>query len=400
MIPLLLFAGLVLQEIPLDDPVVAAQVADVDADGTEEIVAVTKKHLVVLRNGKEIARHDAPPVTIVGKGLMILGTRENLASAGLPQPLVGSLGRGDPVLLRSPGDLDGDGRDDPIYATQSELFTPERRFPMAPQASLEIRGREAFAVQYSLPVPVVGGWSGRGREVVLYDDSTVRALARTGTVRTLELPLRDLAKSAEGIRQNAVFIEDLDGDGRLDLLLVMAKGEMRVFADFQVTVWFFRGGRIYDEKRKGFFRPATVIKVPGALLGARLLDADGDGDKDFMLATMSTSMLSVPTGQYQLFRCEKGVLARQPTWKHEGVVPLENLRREPKPPAAMLPDLDGDGRPELVVRGERTTLFRGNAKGGFDRVGAKSTKAQQPVIGRTRAVFITEKGVLIARGTK
>ncbi|MHC4450667.1 MAG: FG-GAP-like repeat-containing protein [Planctomycetota bacterium] len=401
----LLLAGLVLLEVPIKEPVLAVRVADIDANGTEEIIAVTSKELFVIQPDGQFSTMPAPALTIVGHGLLVHTAPEGLVDREGkkigPRPLLNHLDAGKPALLTSPGDLDGDGRDDPIYATQDGIVTPKGLVPVLPRASLEIKRSEAFAVQFTSPIPAVGNWSGKssgkGRELVLFDDNSIRCFAGAQQTAQLALPLKEFARSAEGVRRNEIFVRDLDRDGRLDLVLVMGRGSMKVFAEFEVNVWEFRGGRVYDEKRKGFFRPATTIKVSGALLGARLFDADGDGDLDLALSTISTSILSAATAQYLVFRCEDGKLERKPTWRHQGVIPITALKREPDPPATLLPDLDGDKRPELVLRGPGVRVLRGTKAGGFAEAAKHRGDAQRPVAGRKLAVMITKKGLLIIR---
>jgi len=390
MIGAILLAGIALLPVPLPEPVLDVRIADIDADGKEEIVVVTEKELLVLdTTGKVLARHPVAPLTIVGRGLMIAPQD--------PRPLLGGLGVAKPVLVDSPGDLDGDGRDDPIYATRDGFITPGGLVPAPPRAVMEIKRAEAFAVQYAIPIPAVGGWTGKDRELVLYDEGTFRSFRNGKQTGSLKLPLKELAPAAEGIRRNEVFLRDLDGNNRLDLLLVMGKGSMKLFSTFEVSAWYFPGGRIYNEKRKGFYRPATVIKVPGALLESTLVDADGDGDLDLALSTMSTSMLAVPSATMRVFLHDKGKLQRQPAWTYKGPIAMSAFGPEPDPPHDLLPDLDGDGRPELVARTNDLRVLRANAKGGFDEVVRKKIKAGKPAVGRTVAAMITDKGLLLIR---
>ena len=402
MILALLLAGVVFREIPIADPVLDVRVADIDADGTEEIIAVTKKELLVIggETGTKILRRmPVSPLTIVGRGLLTTPKGS----------LLGGSGHGDPVLLLSPGDLDGDGRDDPVFATAAGISTPAGLVAWVPSAKLEIKNAEAFAVEYALPVPAVGNWTGQsyaaGTELILYEGHTLRAFHGLEKRAELAIPLKDLTKKAEGIRRNKVFVRDIDNDGRLDLLLTMAKGSLRMFSDFEVTIWHFPGGRVYDKKRKGFYRPASAFKLAGTLLGVRLLDVDGDGDLDLSVATATTSLVGIPTGQYTLFRCEDGKLQRKPTWTFTTPVPLAAFKREPVAPVDILPDFDGDGMPELVARGmvkgrKMVRLFRANKKGGFDKVASVRGDASVPAIGKTRAAMITKTGLVVLEKAK
>jgi len=402
MLGILLFAGVVLHPIGIAEPVLEARIADVDADGKEEIVAVTAQELLVLdASGKIEARHPVSPLTIIGRGLLAFGDPKGVRHADGrkigPPALLGGLGLGKPAILVSPGDLDGDGRDDPIYAAREGFVVPAGIIPVHPGAALEIKGAEEFAVQYAIPVPAIGGWSGTERELVLYDEQTVLSYLGLKKTARLPLPLKDITKEAEGIRRNDVFLSDFDRDARLELLLVMGKGSMKMFSEFEVSIWHFSGGRVYDTKRKGFFRPATVIKVAGALLDSNVLDYNGDGKLDLAIDTVSTSLIKAATGTHHIFLCKDGKLERKAAWMHRSSIPLTAFKTDPDYPVTVLPDLDGDGRPELIDRKQGVRLLRGNAKGGFDDGARQAGAAGRPTLGRRLAVMITDKGLLVAK---
>jgi len=71
MLQLLLIAGVVFRPVPLDEPILDVRVVDVDADGHEDVVAVTERSLLLLRSAKlPVVRRPAPPLTVVGRGLL------------------------------------------------------------------------------------------------------------------------------------------------------------------------------------------------------------------------------------------------------------------------------------------------------------------------------------------
>jgi hypothetical protein len=198
-----------------------------------------------------------------------------------------------------------------------------------------------------------------------------------------------------------VFLRDIDGDGRLDLLVVVAKGSTGFFGSFEATARYWHGGRIYHRGKKGFYRPTSFLKVEGGLLHPELIDLDGDGDLDLVLSTINTSILAAATGTapgtYHLFRFEERAYRRNPAWTHKGAVPLSAFTAKPKPPVRFLPDLDGDGRPEALGFGTKSVrLLEATRKGRFRRV--DSVAVEKPghlAVGKTRAAIAYATGVVV-----
>jgi hypothetical protein len=416
MLPLLLAAGLTLVPIELGEPVLDACVADIDADGQEDIVAVTKSHLVILPGGRLPAvRREVAPLAIVGRGL--LGVVRDGRYRAVEDPLgawkegapgeaslLALLGRAAPRLLLSPGDLDGDGRDDPVLCGPEGFATPAGLVPLAPAATLEIDRNEVFAVEYRIPVPIVGSWTGAGTELVLFDDEAVRSFrgALESDKTPLPLPQRDDAAAA--IRRNHVFVRDVDADGRLDLLVLVATGETRLFAKFEATGRLFRGGRIYDAGQKRFHRPASFLKVPGVLLEPALVDVDGDGDLDLVLCTIDVSVFSAVTATapatYHVFRWTGEAYELVPLWSYEDEVPLSAFVANPEAPVRYLPDYDGDGQPSAVAVGDEVRLLHFDGKGLALGAAAAAPGARRPAAGRQRAAVPYDKGLIVVEKSR
>ncbi len=413
---LLLLGGITLSPIELPGPVLDARVADIDGDGREDVVALTATELILLPGGRLPAvRREAPPLTIVGKGLLAV-VREGRCrlvadpfgawNEGAPgaSSLLGLLGRGAPALLLSPGDLDGDGRDDPVLCGPTGYETPAGLVPFVPGASLEIARNESFAIEYRIPLPAVGSWSGKPGELVLFDDEAVRSFRGAEETDRTPLPLSQRNEAASSIRRNQVFLRDVDGDGRLDLLVVVASGETQLFAKFEATARLFRGGRIYDAAKKSFFRPASFLKVAGVLLETALVDVDGDGDLDLVLCTIDISIFhaarAAAPATYHVFRWDAEGYERKPAWVHEDEVPLAAFQEEPEPPVRFLPDYDKDGKPAALSVGEEVCVLLHDGEGFAAGPAVRAPGAMKPAFGRERAAVPYGSGVVVVEGSK
>ncbi|MCZ6786435.1 MAG: hypothetical protein O7E54_04645 [Planctomycetota bacterium] len=411
----LVLAGVVLRPIALDDPVLDVRVADIDLDGHEDVVAITQKELLLFRGtakGLETTpavRRPAPALTVVGRGLLGIVREGRYRTISNPlkewtegEPafasLLGALGTGEPALVSAPGDLDGDGRDDVVLATPDGMRAGAFRLPVTPRANLEIKDNETFAVRYEIPVPVIGRWRATGRQVLFVGRDAIVAFEGGKEVERVPLPPPPEGEDPQSIARRHILVRDVDADGRLDMIVVQAKGAMRLFSVFEGVAAYFRGA-VYDFEKKRFRAP-SVRKVPGALLRPALVDVDGDRDLDLILSTVQTSGLGAVTGKAPgvsyLFLFEDGDFSRRPGWTYKTFVPMANLGVVPHSPVTFLPDLDGNGFGELIDQSNGVLLAEAAAKGSFNILKfEKFPSTGAPAVGRQRAAVPGETGLLV-----
>ena len=237
--------------------------------------------------------------------------------------------------------------------TAATIVLDEARTPLAlmlQQHHLEIKDNETFAVRYEIPVPVIGRWRATGRQVLFVGRDAIVAFEGGKEVERVPLPPPPEGEDPQSIARRHILVRDVDADGRLDMVVVQAKGAMRLFSVFEGVAAYFRGA-VYDFEKKRFRAP-SVRKVPGALLRPALVDVDGDRDLDLVLSTVQTSGLGAVTGKAPgvsyLFLFEDGDFSRRPGWTYKTFVPMANLGVVPHSPVTFLPDLDGNGFGELI----------------------------------------------------
>jgi len=421
MLVALLLAGLQFRSLPADAPVGDLRIVDLDADGRDDLVALSGTELLLFRGSERgipdrpTARRPAAPVTVLGHGLCGVvregwfrtvrdpfgAWEEGEASA---PSLLGAFA-GPPALLASPGDVDGDGRDDPVLATAEGYRACGALVPVRPESSLAIGEKEYFGVIHRLPVPRLGNWSGRERELVFFQGGSLLAFSGSEETDRIPLPLDLEGVEGDAVRRNHVLVEDVDGDGSLDLLVIQARGAAKLFGEFEASAVLFLGGRVFDRATGKFQRPASVLKVSGVLLHAALRDLDSDGGKELILSTVATGVVAAATGTapgtYLVFRWADGGFSKSPAWTFTGPVPLEAFTDDPVPPVAFLPDLDGNRRPEALATGERCELFEAGANGKFEaRASSEYPAAGRPALGRGRAAFAGPKGILLVEASR
>lgn len=159
-----------------------------------------------------------------------------------------------------------------------------------------------------------------------------------GTFSSKEIFVTDLEKSFE---EMGMLLFDLENDGDLDLYLVSGSSEfMPDAAEYQ--------DRIYTNDGKGNFSEHKEILPAFRSSGTvvRAADFDGDGFMDLFVGGRT------PIAQYPL--PDQSLILKNNHGKLEDVTDTvaPGLRRVGMVTDALWTDVDGDGRPDLMVAGE------------------------------------------------
>lgn len=289
-----------------------------------------------------------------GLGLVSLTPRGRLASKTTP---LASLGQTTPIWAPLRVELNGApllllwaGGQYHLYTESGDLLASVK----APSTGdLEARDRAGgFGVDQTLRAPplAIGDVDGDGSEDLILpvgDQATVW-FSRGGGLAVeqavLKLPKRIEARDGDDERWvTAAAWEDLDGDGRVDLLLSEMAGDGSFFGSTAELSWYRGTG--------GGFELAQTLTTGTGSWEVVLRDVDSDGDLDLVIPQVDIGVSSLARGlvskripvQLSLYRNETGRF-------DGGAVLLQTFVDLDDPNTAWTvdADLDGDGRAELV----------------------------------------------------
>ena len=325
-----------------------------------------------------------------------------------------------PVLYANNGrpaiaDLDGDGKPD-VVSISGVIFGGTTRYVSvfrntATSGSLGLSSfaaEDTFTVDYSPSKVVIGDVDGDGKLDIIvasYYNSTISILRNTSTPGSLSFaPALILGLGISTQNPLDLAIGDLNGDGRLDIAV----------PGFGEAISIFQ-----NESTPGVlaFAPVTEIPVPGYLSGIAIGDIDGDGKADLVIPSEDYDAVTVwrniytggairassfdapvyfPTGLAPIFVCiadfdgdgkpdlavqngDAGTTSVLRNTSSAGSITSSSFAPQVTIPTLCpsgsgkeieVGDLDGDGRPDLVIADEGLSIFRNSATSGSITLGS------------------------------
>lgn len=393
-------------DVPADACAFAA--GDFDPAPGGEVVVLCPTRVVLLRRGGEVV-----------EVAQFAGFYDYPEHGGLP---VWDLAR----------DLDGDGALELLVPTKDgyEVFAREGgQGPLARRSTLAVPSETRFGPDFEsallnrfltassrLRRVVAADVDGDRRlDLVAYrDKGLARFLQRAdGTfplrpdredplevVTRSEAPGQEAREGSEAFANVRLGLEDVDGDGRADLVATRTLGEIGMFETLRTQHLVFRG------RPEGFdeARPDVLINVKGVSADPVLVDWDGDGRRDLVISSyrmdlftnVKRAIVEAMGITYMVYLRRDGDrwFSDEPDLSFEVEVPLEALeKRGGAMPIDLTADIDGDGTRDMVRRspdgpllisfgGQESTLFGGKRPGfrkGVLQVGVPRSEPPRPV---------------------
>ena len=336
-----------------------ATMATVTAAGTTNLtvtvpVGATYQPITVLNGTNHLTGYSAKPFITTftpNKGAITtsdFSTRVDFTTGG---------GYSESVAI---GDLDGDGKADLVTANfnDSTISVFRKTSTSGSITTASFAAKVDFNTG-SFPISIaIGDLDGDGKAdlaVCNFNGNTVsvfRNTSTTGSITTTSFAAK--VDFTTGSLPLSVAIGDLDGDGKADLVVANYSGTISVFrntstsgnitaASFAAKVDFTSGGPPYTS---GFNSEAYDVAI---------CDLDGDGKPDLVVANLNSNTISVFRNTSTSGSITTGSFAAKVDFPAGGA-----------PQRIAIGDLDGDGKPDLAVANGSNTVsvFRNTSNSG------------------------------------
>ncbi len=297
-----------------------------------------------------------------------------------------------------------------IYAKaeKPDAFTRRGVVALDLEASFQNEARERYPKQSTqlasvldlhIPAVYVADMNGDGRlDLAIVQGERLTAFAQTANGDIAPTPLCEHRFSVHGPDQDArvnLMLADVDGDGRAD---VVATKEMSAgILSATTTVFLFRAGA------DGYSStPDQVIESDGASLGAvQITDLNGDGHPDLLLPAVRIGILAImrmlTTKQikvdFSLYPFTGAHFADHPTATRSLSFGLDLGHNTQTQLVDMYGDYDGDGRVDLAFGSEANEVsFLRGGDGGKIFANEAVAKVAVPAKGHARPLDLQHNG--------
>ena len=261
------------------------------------------------------------------------------------------------------GDVDGDGKPDLVVTNEGSNTVSVYRNTST--SGSMTAGSFALKVDFTTgaqPYGVaIGDVDGDGKpELVLgnYAGNTLSVYRNTGTSGSITAgSFAAKVDFTTGAQPNGAAMGDMDGDGKLDIVLANVNGN---------TFSVYRNTSTNGSITAGSFAPKVDFTTGQSPMGVAIGDVDGDGRPDVVVPNQSGNTVSVYRNTSTSGSITTGSFAAQ-----------VDFTTGTGPYAAAVGDVDGDGKSDIVVinQGSNTvSVYRNTSTSGSITAGSFAAK--------------------------